>query len=125
MAWKQPNRPNNEVSQAYNAGIVKIYSVEDIAQPGFMPVAGLTLKHALPYDERWLGITKFYSEKQNQAELERVIRVPMQPISTQDVAVTQDGRQYSINLVQTVKDVYPPSCDLTLGKIVQKYEVPT
>ena len=39
------------------------------------------------------------------------------------MAITEDGEQYRIDLVQTVTDVYPPSMDLTLARIEQKYEV--
>lgn len=45
-------------------------------------------------------------------------------ITNQDVAITEDGRQYRIDLVQNA-DVYPPSLDLTLAKIEQEYEVST
>ena len=44
-------------------------------------------------------------------------------VSSQDVAVTQDGRQYRIDLVQRVQDVSPPSMDLTLAKVEQRWEV--
>ena len=45
-------------------------------------------------------------------------------MSSQDVAVTEDGKQYRIDLVQTTTDVFPESMDLTLLRIEQKYEVP-
>ena len=45
------------------------------------------------------------------------------PITNQDVAVTEDGRRYRIDLVQTVTDAYPPSLDLTLVKYDQGAEV--
>ena len=53
-----------------------------------------------------------------------MIRVQYRPgVSSQDVAVTQDGHQYRIDLVQRVQDVFPPSMDLTLAKVEQRYEV--
>ena len=45
-------------------------------------------------------------------------------ISTQDVAVTEDGRQYRVDWVQSVRDVYPPSVDLTLAAVEQGYKLP-
>ena len=57
--------------------------------------------------------------------MERVFRTQLRPaVSPQCVAVTEDGVQYGIDLVQQVQDVYPPSMDLTLVRIDQKYEVP-
>lgn len=119
--WKAPHRPKGEISQAFNDGIVTVYSVEDNAPAGFRPVEKLTKKAALRYEERRLGIQRFYSGMQNQIEIERVLRVPFFEISNQDIAITEDGRQYRIDLVQKVMDVFPDCLDITLSKIEQKY----
>lgn len=127
MPWKAPYRPrrDNEVTQTYSDGLVKVYAVADTAEPGYKPVEGLTFKAALRYEERRLGIQRYYEGKQNQIQIERVIRVPrVNAVSSQDVAVTEDGEQYRIDLVQTVTDLYQESMDLTLSRIQQKYEVP-
>ncbi len=71
--WKAPNRPNHEVTQSYNDGVV----LRREAEPGGDPTGD---------------------------------PVQYRPgVSSQDVAVTQDGRQYRIDLVQRVQDVFPPS----------------
>lgn len=31
--WKAPYRPNNDVTQPYNDGVVDFYAVENIAEP--------------------------------------------------------------------------------------------
>ena len=63
--------------------------------------------------------------KQAQVQVERVIRTQTRPaVNPQCIAVTEDGTQYGIELVQQLQDVYPPSMDLTLVRIEQKYEVP-
>lgn len=108
--------------------MVYIYSVEDSAQPGYQPKPALKLKLTLRYEEQHLGINRLYLSRQNQAEVEKVIRVPRQdeaPISNQDVAILENGSQYSINYTQTVQDIYPPCLDLSLVKVEQNYEVPT
>ena len=80
----------------------------------------LTQKVKLPYAEQRLGIQRYYQGMQNQMEIQRVIRVPKSvPVNSQDVAQTEDGRKYRIDLVQNVLDVYPPSLDLTLVKVSQ------
>lgn len=123
--WKAPNRPTNQITQSYNGGVVKIYNVGDIAKPGYRPVEGLTLKLTLRYEEQRLGINRLYMSRQNQTEIERVLRVPRNAnISNQDVAVTEDGRQYRIDYIQSVTDVWPDSLDLSLTKVEQEYEVP-
>lgn len=118
--WKAPNRPKGAVSQTYNDGIVTIYQAEDIAQPGYRPEARLTKKVSLRYEEQRLGIQRYYAALQNQIGVSRVIRCPRQDVSTQDIAVTEDGRQYRIDLVQRVDNVWPPSLDLTLAAVRQE-----
>ena len=122
--WKAPNRPQNEISQTFNDGVVTIYTTEDAASPGRLPIVKLTCKVLLHYEERQLGIKRFYSAMQNQVQVERVIRVQAAvPVSSQDVAITEDGITYQIEMVQPVKNVWPPCLDITLKRTTQKYEV--
>ena len=104
--------------------MVYIYSVGDSAQPGYQPKPALKLKLTLRYEEQRLGINRLYLSRQNQVEVEKVIRVPRQDaISNQDVAILETGTQYTIDYTQTVDNVYPPSLDLSLVRIYQDYEV--
>lgn len=121
MTWKAPYRPSNEVTQGYNSGVVTVYAVTDSARPGYQPVEQLTEKIKLRYEEQRLGIQRYYNAMQNQIQVERVIRVPRaEQITSQDVAETEDGRRYRIDLVQTVDGVWPPFQDLTLVKYQQE-----
>lgn len=120
MSWKAPYRPDNEVSQSYNDGVVTIYSVTDGAKPGYQPMPMLAEKITLRYAEQRLGIQRYYAALQNQVQVERVIRTARAgDITTQDIAITEDGRKYTVYMVQSVQDVYPPSVDITLSKISQ------
>lgn len=120
MSWKAPYRPKGEITQNYNDGLVTIYAVTDSAQPGRLPMEKLECKAVLRYEERRLGIQRYYAGKQVQVEVERVVRTPrLRRVSSQDVAVTEDGAKYRIDLVQPVTDVHPPSMDLTLTRIFQ------
>lgn len=122
---QNPFRAGNEISQPFNSGVVSIYRVTDMGDPGYAPVPRLELRVKLLYEELKLGLIRFYSAKQNQVKVERVLRVPRRPeVSPQDVAVTEDGRQYRVELVQLAAEVYPPSLDLTLGTVEQIYELP-
>ena len=113
------------MTQNFGDGVVKIYTVTNSAQPGYQPVPALALKCVLRYEEQRLGIQRYYTGQQNQIQIERVIRTPRYGnVTNQDIAVTESGKQYGIDLVQTVTDVYPASQDITLTKIEQKYEVP-
>lgn len=120
---KQPTRPNNEITQQFNDGVVKIYTLDDSVTDGMQPVPTGTLRLTLRYEERRLGINRLYLAKQNQVEIERVIRVPRLPISNQDGAVTEDGTQYGIESVQAVEGIYPPCVDVALKAITQNFNV--
>lgn len=116
--WTAPGRPGGEVSQSYQDGVVTIYAVADTARPGKKPEPRLNEKVRLRYEERRLGIQRYYAGQQNQVEIQRVIRVQRtDKVSTQDVAVTEDGRRYRIDMVQAAIGTYPPSADLTLARI--------
>lgn len=122
--WQKPYRPNNAISQTFNDGIVNIFSAEDISKPGYAPKVKLSPKISLRYEERKLGIKRYYSAQQNQIKVERVIRVPRAGnISSQDIAILPDSPTYRIDLVQLVPDVYPSSLDLTLVKFEQEVEL--
>lgn len=122
--WRAPNRPTHEVSQSYNDGYVIVYAVADDAEPGNKPIEKLKRRVRLDYAEQRLGITRYYAAAQANVQVERVIRVQRhRDVNAQDVAITEDGVQYRIDLVQTVPDAYPESLDLTLTRVAQKYEV--
>ena len=122
--WRAPNRPNHEITESYNDGIVNIYSVQDGAAPGYKPVPVLVLVKRMRYQERYLGINRLYSGRQNQVDIQRIVRVQKVPgVSNQNVAITEDGQQYRIDSVQDVIGAYPPSLDLMLATVEQEYEV--
>lgn len=122
--WKEPYRPANEITQGFNDGLVTVYTVTNDSKPGYKPVEGLSAKISLRYAEQRLGIQRYYSGLQNQIQVERVLRVPRHgDVNSQDVAITEDGRQYRIDLIQQADGVYPPALDLTLVRIDQEYEV--
>lgn len=118
---KLPFRPGNEVTQTFNDGLATVYRLKDEAEPGYMPKPKPVKVALLRYEERRLGLTRYYSAKQNNVQVERVVRVPKgAPIAAQDIAVTEDGQEYAVCLVQTVDGVWPLSLDLTLAKVSQK-----
>lgn len=122
---KLPFRPEDrQITQPYRDGVVKIYTITDAAQPGYQPKPTPTLVETLFYAERRVGLQRYYTSRQAQVQVERVIRTQLRPVvNPQCVAITEDGVQYGIDMVQQVTDVYPASMDLTLTKIEQKYEV--
>ena len=122
MAWSRPYTPktDNGVTQPLTSGIVTIYDEKNIALPGYLPQVQLNKKVTLRYEERSLGLQRYFNAQQNQVQAERVIRCPRYAgVTNQDVAETEDGTRYRIDMVQAVMDVYPPCMDLTLARYEQ------
>lgn len=117
---KTPYRPGNDITQAFQDGICTVYAVTDQAEPGHRPVPRYTPRGSFHYAERRMGLARNYQARQAMVEVERVIRVPKPPPalapSPQDIARTEDGRRYRIDMVQEVPGVFPASLDLTLAK---------
>mgnify|MGYP007110843526 FL=1 len=121
---KSPTRPDTEVSQTFNSGVVQIFSTRDAAPVGHSPIVECTAKCTLRYEEQRLGINRLYLSRQNQAEIVRVIRVPAPQsiaISSQDEAQTEDGRHYRIDTVQAVRS-WPPALDLALRAVEHDFD---
>lgn len=112
------------LTQTFNDGIVNIYCVENIAEPGNMPKDGLVLKiENLRYTERTVGMSRYWTALQNQAQIEQMIRVPrINSVSVHDVAIL-NGHQYDIVQVQYIQDTVPACMDLSLQRLEVEYEV--
>ena len=123
MPHVRPYRPQTDVTQCYNSGYAVVYTVTDAARPGYAPVKQLSRKIRIDYEERRVGVTRYYAAAQNQIRIDRVIRVPrVETVCTQDIIVLNgDGVQYRIDMIQSVDGVYPASADLSLSRIEQVY----
>lgn len=111
-------------AQRFNSGVVRIYTVTNTAADGAKPVETLTLAHTLRYHERTVGLTRYYEALQANVRVQHVLRCPrLTCVSTQDVAIPNDGRQYRIVQVQYPEDVTPPVMDLTLDALEAVYDI--
>jgi hypothetical protein len=112
-------------TQPFNDGIVNIYSVKNTADAGNMPKEdGLTLKvGSLRFEERVVGMGRYWTALQEQARIEQLLRVPrINSVNVHDVAIL-NGQQYNIMQVQYPPDVKPPCMDLSLERLEVAYEV--
>ena len=112
-------------TQTFNDGVANIYSIGNVEHPGGMPKDGLSLKvAAVRYKERTVGMSRFWSAMQASIRVSRLLRLPrLTNVSTQDIIIPADGEQYKIVQVQYPEDVYPPVMDLSLERLVQKYDI--
>lgn len=113
-------------TQTFNDGVLTVYKVGNIAGLGNMPKEGLIQKftNAIPYEERTVGVTRFTANKQENTIVEQLLRIPrINGIAREDVVIPIDGEQYRIKQVQSINDVEPRCLDLSLEKVVTKYEI--
>lgn len=112
------------LTQPFNDGIVNIYSVTNIAASGNMPKDGLTIKVSdLRYEERTVGMSRYWTALQDNARIEQLIRVPrINSVTVHDVAIL-NGQQYDIMQAQYPPDVEPPCMDLSLERLEVAYEI--
>lgn len=111
-------------TQSFNDGVINIYSLDNIALPGNKPKEGLTIKVGpLRYEERIVGMSRFWTAMQAQAKIEKMLRVQrINSVSAQDIAIPNDGEQYKIVQIQYPKNVEPSCMDLSLERVDADYE---
>ena len=112
-------------TQTFNDGVANIYSVENIASPGGMPKEALTIKaENIRYKERTVGMSRFWTAKQTNAKISRLLRMlRLSSVSSHDVVIPICGKQYKILQVQYPEDVYPPVMDLSLERLDASYDI--
>lgn len=114
-----------KLTQTFNDGVLTVYSVGNIASAGNKPKSSLILKlGGLRYEERVVGMSRFWSAMQAQAKVSQMLRVPrINTVSTQDVVIPVDGKQYKIVQIQYIQDVEPACMDLSLERVTADYDI--
>ena len=113
----------------FDDGILSVYSVEDVANPGAMPVSGLAIKDQYYYGYDQIGITRYYAALQATQQVDAVVNIPgWNNVRNTDVVILQDHPevQYQVNLVQPTFDENGLRImKLTLERMSQTYDVPS
>ena len=89
----------------FDDGILKVYMVENIANPGDMPKEELVLKSEHFFGFDILGYSRYYTALQAHQNISAVVNIPeWHDITSLDIAKLEDGVQYKIRLEQRMKD---------------------
>jgi hypothetical protein len=112
------------ITQTFNDGILSIGSISNIAEAGEYPCEQWTLKiQSIPFENRTVGMTRFWQGKQLNVQIDRLIRCPKIPdINLLDVIVFEDGDQYEIIQVQYPREVTPQPMDISIQKLKVKHD---
>ena len=112
------------LTQTFNDGIVDVYSVTNISEPGNMPKDGLKIKtKSLRYEERIVGMGRYWTAMQEHAQITQMVRTQrIDSVSIHDVAILS-GKQYDIVQIQYLQDVEPRCMDLSLQRLEAEYVI--
>lgn len=89
----------------FDDGILTIYSVENMAEPGKKPVYGLVEKSKHYFGYQTLGVTRYYEAKKADSIIEAVVRIPdWNNILATDICILENDVQYRLSMVQPTTD---------------------
>lgn len=101
-------------------GILKIYSLENISEPGYMPVEKLVKVCDAYYAEQTVGVTRLYAALGANQKIDMLVRCYNTVLpENAEYVILEDGKQYRI----TVKQNRNCDVDLTLERLGENYDV--
>lgn len=89
----------------FDDGVLKIYRTENVAEAGRMPKEEFVLQseHYFCFDV--LGYNRYYTALQANQNISALVNIPdWHDISVLDVVELDDGKRYTIRMVQPMKD---------------------
>ena len=105
--------------------ILNIYTLEDISEPGEMPVQKLKFLKQQYYEKRKVGVTRKYAARGADSRVDALVRIWEDPEIEEGYYVKlPDGKQYRIDDIQDGDDEDNlPIFDLTLIRLENNYDV--
>lgn len=86
-------------------GILKIFSVENIADKGMKPVYGLKFKSMHYFGFETVGVQRYYTAMHANSKITDLVRIwEDRSITGQDICILEDGKQYQCSFIQHMKD---------------------
>ena len=113
------------------SGVVQFCSLTNAAPAGYMPAERLKVETESYFEERTVGINRFYAALGASEQVDALIRVPRMAhpcIGQHAVIMQSDGRdgQYRVTNVQQLTDADGLKvADVTLRRIDRLYDVLT
>lgn len=112
----------------FDAGMVQICTLQNIAEPGEMPKEALSQVSAAMFEERTVGYNRFYASKGVNEQVDLLIRVwrnntariGMYAVLT---CSENDGQYRILNVQHMLDDDGLKVTDLTLQRMGRMYEI--
>lgn len=93
--------------ETFNDGYCSICNIDEDGNAGVE-------KAGIRFQERTVGIKRYYEAMTNKVQIDRLIRIPYQPWMTTEYLAVIDGQVYGLMQVQTIPDTMPKTNDLSL-----------
>lgn len=105
-------------------GHLKVCDLVDVSEAGETPAFALRPAYTLAYAERIVGMSRYWTAMQASARIDMLVRCHrVEDVTTHQVVILRDGKQYDIVQVQRPPDVRPLAMDLSLRRRADKYDV--
>ena len=103
-----------------DAGILTMYSLQNVAVPGLMPREELVPMGTAFYNERTVGVTRAYSAMAANQRIDKLAHCYNTDVPVgAEYVILEDGLQYRISLKQMSGD----DVDLTLERLEEMLDV--
>lgn len=100
--------PGNKATfETFNDGVVSIREIDEDGNAG-------TELGRFRYQERTVGIKRYYEAMTNKVQVDKLIRIQHQQWMAAEYLAVIDGQVYEIVQAQTVPDTLPKTNDLSL-----------
>ena len=109
----------------FDDGIIRLYTIQNVAEAGAKPNRKLVLSESYYYGYETLGINRYYTALKANQQIEAVVHIQgWDEINTAEtVAVMENNNQYRITLAQPTLDEYGLRITrLSLERINELYE---
>lgn len=103
-------------------GLISLYALENVAEPGFMPSEKLVFKSRFYFAHVTTGVTRRYAALGANRDYNAVVRCwNASLIDGVKYAIDEDGIQYRIDVAEPIHDI--DAVDLTLVRLEDFYDV--
>ena len=111
----------------FNAGILKVYTIENVPNSGGKPIKGLRLSESFFYGYETLGFNRYYTALKANQQIEAVVRIPEwnEIDAANSIVRLENGKDYRIVLSQPIAedDSGARYTRLSLERINESYDV--
>lgn len=98
---------SRDIFEAFNDGVCSFRMIDEDGNAG-------NERERLRFQERTVGVKRYYEAMTAKVQIDRLIRVPSRPWLTTEYLVVIQGQVYEIRQVQAIPDTRPKTNDVSL-----------